>query len=59
MTVEACLLDFQGDLYGRTLRLEFFRHLRDEVRFDSLDALKAQIASDADATRRYFETEHP
>lgn len=59
VTVEACLLDFQGDLYGRTLRLEFFRHLRDEVRFDSLDALKAQIASDADATRRYFETEHP
>ena len=59
VSVEACLLDFQGDLYGRTLRLEFFRHLRDEVRFDSLDALKAQIASDADATRRYFETEHP
>lgn len=57
VTVEACLLDFQGDLYGRTLRLEFFRHLRDEVRFDSLDALKAQIASDADATRRYFEAE--
>ncbi len=54
VTVEACLLDFQGDLYGRTLRLEFFCHLRDEVRFDSLDALKAQIAADAEATRRYF-----
>jgi len=54
ITVEASLLDFEGDLYGKTLRLEFFEHLRDEVRFDSLDALKAQIATDAEATRRYF-----
>ena len=54
ITVEACLLDFEGDLYGKTLRLEFFEHLRDEVRFDSLDALKAQIHADAEATRRYF-----
>ena len=54
ITVEASLLDFEGDLYGKTLRLEFFEHLRDEVRFDSLDALKAQIAADAEATRRYF-----
>ena len=54
VTVEACLLDFQGDLYGRQLRLEFFDHIRDEVRFDSLDALKAQIAADAETTRRYF-----
>ena len=54
ITVEACLLDFEGDLYGKSLRLEFFEHLRDEVRFDSLDALKAQIAADAEATRQYF-----
>ena len=54
ITVEASLLDFEGDLYGKTLRLEFFEHLRDEVRFDSLDALKAQIAADAEATRQYF-----
>lgn len=54
VTVEACLLDFQGDLYGQTLRLEFYQHLRDEIRFDSLEALKAQIAADADATRAYF-----
>ena len=55
VTVEACLLDFQGDLYGKTLRLEFYRHLRDEMRFDSLDALRARIAADAETTRRYFE----
>ena len=54
VTVEACLLDFQGDLYGRRLRLEFFDHLRQEIRFDSLDALRAQIQSDAEATRAYF-----
>ena len=54
VTVEACLLDFQGDLYGRTLRLEFYEHLRQEVRFDSMEALRAQIQSDADATRAYF-----
>ena len=58
VTVEACILDFQGDLYGQTLRLEFYRHLRDEMRFDSLDALRARIAADAETTRRYFE-EHP
>ena len=55
VTVEACILDFQGDLYGRTLRLEFYQHLRHELRFDSLDALRDRIAADAETTRRYFE----
>ncbi len=54
ITVESWLLDFDGDLYGQTVRVEFYHHIRDEVRFDSLDALKAQIAADADTTRRYF-----
>lgn len=54
ITVEASLLDYDGDLYGKTLRLEFFSHLRDEIRFDSLDALRAQIAADAETTRQYF-----
>ena len=58
ITVEACILDFNGDLYGQTLRLEFYRYLRHEMRFDSLDALRARIAADAETTRRYFE-EHP
>lgn len=58
VTVEAWILDFDGDLYGEILRVEFFQHIRDEVRFDSLDALKAQITADADTTRRYF-AEHP
>lgn len=54
ITVEASLLDYEGDLYGKTVRLEFLRHLRDEIRFDSLDALRAQIAADAETTRAYF-----
>ena len=54
VTVEACLLDFEGDLYGKTLRLEFHDHLRQEVRFDSMDALRAQISADVESTRAYF-----
>ena len=54
VTVEASLLDFEGDLYGQSVRLEFFQHLRDEIRFDSLDALRAQIAADAQQVREYF-----
>ncbi|WP_323761557.1 bifunctional riboflavin kinase/FAD synthetase [Maricaulis sp.] len=50
--LEVHLLDWSGDLYGRTLEIEFFDHLRSERRFDGLDALKAQIAEDAAAARR-------
>ena len=54
VTVESWLLDFEGNLYDAHIRVEFFTRLREEVRFDSLDALKAQIRQDADAVRRYF-----
>jgi len=54
VTVEASLLDYSGDLYGKVLRVEFYRRLRDEIRFDSLEALRGQIAADAEETRRYF-----
>jgi riboflavin kinase/FMN adenylyltransferase len=43
---EVHLLDFEGDLYGEHLELEFVRHLRPEQRFDGLPALRAQIARD-------------
>jgi riboflavin kinase/FMN adenylyltransferase len=46
VTVEAYLLDFEGDLYDRRLRLEFSERLRDEQRFDSISALIAQIRED-------------
>ena len=54
VTVEPTLLDFSGDLYGQTVRLEFFKKLRGERRFDTVEELKAQIGRDIDATRAYF-----
>ncbi|MFQ5400998.1 MAG: bifunctional riboflavin kinase/FAD synthetase [Anaerolineae bacterium] len=44
--VEAHLLDFDGDLYGETLRLEFVARIRSEKKFSDLDALQAQIQAD-------------
>jgi riboflavin kinase/FMN adenylyltransferase len=44
--VETHLLDYDQDLYGKTLRLEFTARLRDEMKFPSVDALTAQIKSD-------------
>ncbi len=49
--IEAFLLDFEGDLYGRRLRLELWERLRDERSFGSEEELVAQIARDVDATR--------
>jgi riboflavin kinase/FMN adenylyltransferase len=46
LTVEAHLLGFSGDCYGARLALDFRARLRDERRFPSLDALKAQLAGD-------------
>ncbi|MCL0091075.1 riboflavin kinase, partial [Dehalococcoidia bacterium] len=45
-TVETYILDFNGDLYGHELTIEFVRRLRGEIRFETPDALKAQIKSD-------------
>jgi riboflavin kinase / FMN adenylyltransferase len=44
--VEAHLLDFEGDIYGKALELVFVKKLRDERKFPTLDALRAQIAED-------------
>jgi riboflavin kinase/FMN adenylyltransferase len=52
LLVEAFLLDFDADIYGRTLRLEFLDRLRGERRFDSVDALVAQMTRDVDETRK-------
>jgi riboflavin kinase / FMN adenylyltransferase len=49
--VEAYLLDYDGDLYGETLRVEFWKRMRDEHRFDSVADLVAQIGRDVEATR--------
>ena len=46
VTIEVHLLDFEGDLYGDTLRVEFLQRLRDEKRFSSPDDLAMQLAED-------------
>ena len=55
ITVEPWLLDFEGDLYGKGLTLSFYRFLRPEQKFPSLDALKEEIQKNAAQTRKFFE----
>lgn len=50
--VEAYVLDFDADLYGERLALEFVAHLRGQVRYDSVEPLVAQIAEDVERTRQ-------
>jgi riboflavin kinase / FMN adenylyltransferase len=52
LLVEAFLLGFDGDLYGRELRLMFLSRLRGELRFDSVEALIEQMERDVEDTRR-------
>ena len=52
LLVEAFLLGFDGDLYGRELRLAFLSRLRGELRFDSVEALVEQMERDVEDTRR-------
>ena len=54
VTVEPWILDYEGDLYGREIALEFHRFLRPERKFPDLQALKAEIVRNAQQTRDYF-----
>lgn len=54
VTVEPWILDFEGDLYGRLLRLELYRRLRPEQKFSGVDELRAAILENAAQTRAYF-----
>jgi riboflavin kinase/FMN adenylyltransferase len=49
--LEAHVFDYAGDLYGRELEVEFVARLRDELRFDDVDAMVAQMHRDAAAAR--------
>ena len=55
VNVESYLLDFNGNLYGRLVRLDFYKFMRPERKFDDIDELAAQIKHDAESTRKYFE----
>ena len=52
--IEAYILGFNGDLYGRSLRLGFVQRLRDERKFEDVDALRAQMEADRRRAERLF-----
>jgi SHS2 domain-containing protein len=56
-TIEAHIIDFDGDLYGRSIELAFVYRLRDEIKFSGLEALKAQITRDRDRTAQILSTD--
>ena len=55
-TIEAFIMDFDGDLYDREVRLEFVRRLRDEEKYDTVEALQEQVARDVDQTRAILQS---
>jgi riboflavin kinase/FMN adenylyltransferase len=59
LTVEAYLLDFQGDLYGREIALEFVARLRDELRFATVADLISQMERDVAQTRELLSGAQP
>ncbi len=55
LMLEVHVLDFEGDLYGKHVHVEFLHKIREEMKFASLDALKAQIKKDVAVARDLFE----
>lgn len=55
-SIEAYLFDFDKDLYGKEISIQFHSKLREELKFSSLDALKTQIMQDECYGRQYFKT---
>jgi len=56
LSLEVHVLDFSGDLYGQHVQVEFLHKIRDEMKFDGLDALTAQIANDVAVATVFFAT---
>ena len=54
LRVETHIFDFDQDIYGLHLRIELIKFQRDEIKFNSLEALKHQIANDIKSAREYF-----
>lgn len=57
--IEVNLFDFSDDIYTNTLRIKFMHFIRHDRWFESLDALKEQIAQDEETVKAYFKTEQP
>lgn len=54
ITIEVHLLDFNEDIYDKKVKIKWLYYLRDELKFDSLDALMVQLKEDELMTRKYF-----
>jgi riboflavin kinase/FMN adenylyltransferase len=52
--LEVNLFDFDGDLYGKEIKVTFVDRIRDEIKFDSLDQLRAQLQKDAVVADRHL-----
>ncbi len=52
--METYIIDYEGNCYDKRVKVEFVHRVRDEMKFDSLDALKTQIQKDINATIHYF-----
>lgn len=57
-SVETFILDFGGDIYGKEIKLAFYKRLRDIEKFSSAAALAAQLDTDMSKIRNYFAEEH-
>jgi riboflavin kinase/FMN adenylyltransferase len=57
-TIEVNILDFNGDLYGESLTLEFAKRLRDEQKFDGIESLKKQLLADREETKKILTTDY-
>ncbi|MDH3492385.1 MAG: riboflavin biosynthesis protein RibF, partial [Acidobacteriota bacterium] len=53
-SIETYVFDFEGDLYGKVLRVRFLHRIRNERKFSGIEELKSQIARDVSTAKRYF-----
>ena len=56
LLIETHIFDFEEDLYGKNIRIEFLKRLRDEKKFDGIEDLKSAISLDVKNARKYFES---
>lgn len=54
LSIEVHILDFNQDIYGQEIKVEFYERIREEERFASIEALMTQLESDRETVRRYF-----
>lgn len=52
--IETHIIDFQDDCYGKIIKVEFIARIRDEMKFDNIDALKSRITQDINLTKEFF-----